>query len=96
MSDRIRIEHYGYHERPDQTEASYDPGTTAPCLFCFEPWTMDTVRTISLAPLTAEGRIDGVAGSYFYRVHRACHERFMAERPGEEEPPSAWLMAVIT
>lgn len=86
---KLRIGWYGFYDDPSQTVPVHDPGHSAPCLFCFEPWTSETVRTISLMPLTR-------TGSYFYRVHRACHEQWMADHPGEGEPPSEWLLAAAT
>jgi hypothetical protein len=82
VSDQIRIEWYGFFDDPHQTTPVHDPGDSA-------PWTDDTVRTISLMPETR-------TGSYFYRVHRACHDQWMAEHGNENEPPSEWLMGVLT
>jgi hypothetical protein len=61
---------YGWYERADQPpdQPTYDPPHDAPCLFCGEAITANDVRTISMMGEYAER-------SFFYRVHRTCHER---------------------
>jgi hypothetical protein len=61
---------YGWFDDSSQTEATYDPPHNAPCLICGDPVRDDDVRTISMMnmPETRPER------SYFYRVHRTCHE----------------------
>lgn len=59
---------YGYFDAPEQTVPTFDPGLDAPCPICGEGnITLNTVRTISLM-------IPSGDRSYFYRVHRSCHE----------------------
>jgi len=58
---------YGYYDSPLQDKPVYDPGLTVPCLICGGCLTGDDVRTISLM-------VPEDSRSYFYRVHRSCHE----------------------
>jgi hypothetical protein len=67
---RTHPEYWGYYDNPYEA-AVHDPGNTVPCLICGLPWTSDTVRTISAMPVDAPS--EGVKKSYFYRVHRTCH-----------------------
>ncbi len=69
MSD---VDIFGYYERADQTEASYDPGVGVPCPFCLRKLS-EPLRTVSLM-------LPGDSRSYFYRAHRGCHEN-----AGEQE-----------
>lgn len=93
---------FGYYDSPEQTSPAYDPGESAPCLICGEPWTTDTVRTISIAGVTADR-------SWFYRIHRACDDAQTPEEAAAREalyvewmvdgrdeggvvaPPSTWI-----
>ncbi len=63
MANRV----YGYYSQAGQIEPDYDPGLDAPCLICSGALTPTDVRTISLM-------VPGDSRSYFYRVHRSCHE----------------------
>jgi len=65
MNSTARI--YGYFTAPEQTEPVYDPGISAPCPICSSTLDAIDVRTISLM-------VPGDSRSYFYRVHRSCHE----------------------
>jgi len=58
---------YGYFTDPLQTEPVFDPGLSAPCRICARPLNATDVRTISLM-------VPDDTRSYFYRVHRSCHE----------------------
>lgn len=64
---------YGYYDSPLQTAPAYDPGLDALCPICAGPLDLDDVRTISLM-------VPGDDRSYFYRVHRSCHEPLSEER----------------
>jgi hypothetical protein len=70
MTNRI----YGWFSDPAQTTPVHEPPLDAPCLFCGEVVFDGDVRTISM--MYADRR-DG--RSYFYRVHRTCHERATEE-----------------
>lgn len=56
---------YGYFTDAGQTEPAYDPGLDVNCPVCQQRLAAP-VKTISV-------RADD-ARSYFYRVHKACHE----------------------
>jgi hypothetical protein len=81
----IMANHVGFYDRPDQPvdQPTYNPPLDAPCPFCDMPLTMEDMRTIALMYVNEVlgkemGEIVGVEGggarSYFYRVHRTCHE----------------------
>lgn len=61
----IRI--YGYFTDPQQTEPVFDPELSVACPVCAKALDVNDVRTISLV-------VPGDSRSYFYRVHRSCHE----------------------
>jgi len=72
---------YGYFDDPAQTVPVFDPGLNVGCPICGKsPILPDDVRTISLiVPKEfkhTSGRVDTSSAerSYFYRVHRSCHE----------------------
>jgi hypothetical protein len=67
----------GYFANAAQTIPEFDPPHDAPCLICEKPLSPDDVRTISV--MDAEG----AQRSYFYRVHRTCHETLSAEQRGD-------------
>jgi hypothetical protein len=58
---------YGYFTDPFQAEPVYDPDLDVPCQICAQPLDATDVRTISLM-------VPDDTRSYFYRVHRSCHE----------------------
>lgn len=58
---------YGYFTDSAQTEPVFDPGVGVPCPICTNELDAIDVRTISLM-------VPGDSRSYFYRVHRSCHE----------------------
>jgi len=68
---------YGYYSKPEQAVPEYDPGIVdVPCPACgVADFTLANVRTISLMGL-------GDNKSYFYRVHRACHDAMTPEQHG--------------
>lgn len=70
----------GYYDRADQPvdQPTYDPPHEGPCVVCYKPLTAETVRTISVMamPDTHPTR------SYFYRLHRACHDSLTPEEQG--------------
>ena len=55
---------FGFYERADQTEPSYDPGLNVPCPFCLQKLERP-VHTVSLM-------LPGDSRSFFYRSHRQC------------------------
>lgn len=63
---------YGYFTDASQTIPVFDPGLDAPCVICANKLNAVDVRTISLM-------IPGDSRSYFYRVHRSCHEPLTEE-----------------
>ena len=63
MADQI----YGYFTEPTQTVPVYDPGLNVLCPICATSLHPTDVRTISLM-------VPDDSRSYFYRVHRSCHE----------------------
>jgi hypothetical protein len=63
MAERI----YGYFTDASQVTPVYDPGLHVSCPICFAKLGAADVRTISLM-------VPGDSRSYFYRVHRSCHE----------------------
>lgn len=67
---------FGFYERPDQTEPSYDPGPDALCPICLTElgYPARQVRTVSLM------KADNPAKSFFYRMHLDC-----AKNATEEE-----------
>jgi len=58
---------YGYFTDAAQIVPAHDPGLDVLCPICGKPLNADDVRTISLM-------VPGDNRSYFYRVHRSCHE----------------------
>ena len=58
---------YGYFTDAQQTVPTFDPGLSASCPICGQALDAVNVRTISLM-------VPDDARSYFYRVHRSCHE----------------------
>lgn len=59
---------YGYYTNAAETSPTYDPGIAeVPCPICNKDLDAENVRTISLM-VPDDNR------SYFYRVHRTCHE----------------------
>jgi hypothetical protein len=68
----------GYYDRADQDQPTYDPPHDGPCIICWKPLTPDTVRTINVMAMP-DAR---PARSYFYRLHRACHDRLTPEEQG--------------
>jgi hypothetical protein len=58
---------YGYFTEPTQTIPEFDPGLDALCPICAKALDANDVRTISLM-------VPDDDRSYFYRVHRSCHE----------------------
>lgn len=63
MTNRI----YGYFTHAAQTVPVYDPGLNVPCPICTVSLNPVDIRTISLM-------VPDDSRSYFYRVHRSCHE----------------------
>ena len=61
---------YGWYSDADQTSPMHDPPHNTVCLLCGEAIFAEDVRTISI--MWADSKGDR---SYFYRVHRTCHER---------------------
>ena len=61
------MKEYGYFDNVNQTTPAYDPGLSVPCLICEKVLSVDDIRTVSLM-IPNDGR------SYFYRVHKSCHE----------------------
>ena len=64
-TEAMRI--YGYFTDASQTDPVFDPGLHVPCPICTAELDPVDVRTISLM-------VPGDSRSYFYRVHRSCHE----------------------
>lgn len=58
---------YGYFTDSEQAEPVFDPGLNAPCPICIKTLDVPDVRTVSLM-------VPDDSRSYFYRVHRSCHE----------------------
>jgi hypothetical protein len=58
---------YGYFTDSAQTIPVFDPGLDTLCPICAKALNANDVRTISLA-------VPDDDRSYFYRVHRSCHE----------------------
>lgn len=58
---------FGYYDRHRQSEPTYDPPHDAPCPVCLLP-VAPPVRTVSLMAEHNPQR------SYFYRLHKRCHE----------------------
>jgi len=77
---------YGYYTDATQTTPEYDPGLEAPCVICGKDLLPDDVRTISLMAVEdLKNDEDGLhykpdTRSYFYRVHRSCHEPLSEEQ----------------
>lgn len=67
MPTTRQLQIYGYFTDPQQTEPVFDPGLSVPCPICADMLNAVDVRTISLM-------VPGDLRSYFYRVHRSCHE----------------------
>lgn len=65
MSANSGVIAFGWYDRADQKEPTYDPGLVD-CPVCHALVTQDNVRTISL--LHDDRR------SLFYRMHRTCAE----------------------
>jgi len=59
---------YGYFTEAAQTVPVFDPGMNVPCPVCLAMLDVIDVRTISLM-------VPDDTRSYFYRLHRSCHER---------------------
>lgn len=59
---------FGYFERADQREPSFDPGRSVLCPYCLMTLGDAPLRMISLM-------LPGDNRSFFYRFHRACGER---------------------
>lgn len=77
----------GYYTQPNQTTPEFDPGIDIPCPCCGITLGRETpLRTISLRRMA-----DPV--SYFYRTHRACHERLT---PPELEALDRRMLAQTT
>ena len=84
MDYRSNPDYFGYYDDPTQREPKYDPMQTAPCLICGESWTPDTVRTLTFVRWSS---VEGKPASticYFYRIHRACHDRLGSDEQREE------------
>lgn len=58
---------YGYFTDANQSQPAFDPGLDVACPICGRNLSAVDVRTISLA-------VPKDTRSYFYRVHRSCHE----------------------
>lgn len=58
---------YGYYTDYSQTQPVFDPGLDVLCPICGHTLKADDIRTISLA-------VPDDVKSYFYRVHKSCHE----------------------
>jgi hypothetical protein len=59
---------YGYYDSPSQIRPVFDPGTRGvPCPNCGNELNEVDLRTISLM-------VPNDSRSYFYRVHKSCHE----------------------
>jgi hypothetical protein len=77
---------YGYYSDPSQTKPEFDPGIEVPCIICAKDLTADDIRTISLMAISdVEHDAEGLSfkrdnRSYFYRVHRSCHESLTEEQ----------------
>jgi len=67
MSNNQPASIYGYFSSADQVVPDYDPGLGAACPVCGKTLSPTDVRTISLM-------VPQDSRSYFYRVHRSCHE----------------------
>lgn len=63
---------YGYFTDAAQTEPVFNPGVGVPCPICANELDAINVRTVSLM-------VPGDSRSYFYRVHRSCHEPLTEE-----------------
>lgn len=68
---------FGYFERADQREATYDPGLDALCPHCLKKLEAP-VRTTSLM-------LPGDSRSFFYRTHRHCAENATDEQVNQIE-----------
>ena len=55
---------FGYFDREEQTEPTFDPGLEVICPICMFKLTPPVVTTSLL--------VDRGARSYFYRMHKAC------------------------
>lgn len=64
---------YGYFTNATQTVPVFDPGLNVPCPICTKDLDPVDVRTISLM-------VPDDDRSYFYRVHRSCHEPLTTEQ----------------
>jgi hypothetical protein len=60
------LRYVGWFDSDDQAVPTFDPGSV-PCVICHQPWTPETVRTISL--MWSDG---SATQSLFYRMHRTC------------------------
>lgn len=58
----------GWYDAAGQSEPTFDPGPTTPCVVCHKSLTPDNVRTISV--MWQQERTQ----SLFYRMHRTCSE----------------------
>jgi hypothetical protein len=64
---------YGYFTDYQQTQPAFDPGLSVACPICGDALDENDVRTISLA-------VPKDVKSYFYRVHKSCHEPLSKEQ----------------
>lgn len=62
---------FGFFDRPNQTDPTYDPGYAMPCPICMTSLSKPT-RTISLM-------LPGDSRCFFYRMHRKCAEETSKE-----------------
>jgi hypothetical protein len=60
------VSRLGFYDDACQERPRFDPGLKVSCPICDKPLS-DPLRTISLLPQSS-------TRSYFYRVHRSCHE----------------------
>ena len=67
---------YGYFDKPELFEPTYDPGMDAPCLICHYKLSIFPVRTISLM-------LENDSRSYFYRVHIVCHDSLTEQQQSD-------------
>jgi hypothetical protein len=83
----------GYYDDARQTEPAQDPGTDVECPLCGSKLSLDNVRTVSVMPDTdQEGQSVPRIHSYFYRLHRTCHEQSTeAQRLAMDEFAMNWL-----
>lgn len=75
---KIQENYFGYYDEATQTKPAYDPRKQAPCLICGKVWQDDDVRTLSIMAYDKWRR----EKSWFYRVHKSCHEAMSDEEKG--------------